>query len=264
MHMIKNSYVFWALLRRDLTVMKKTLVSDLIDAIIVMILSIITFGKLLPLIGLKPSLIAPLYIGSNLFFIIVSRGYAFALNIIYKITFEGLGILSYQLTLPIDRKWLFAEYVIYFIIETSILTLPLLLIGTFILSTMIPLTIHSWFLFLCMYLLMLIFLGIFFIASAFAYTFDWFKANLWVRRIDFLLVLSSTFFPWQTVYEFSPKLSYLMLLNPVTYAMEGMRAAFFGTPTLLPLWVCFVMLIISIGFVSIWLHTSIRKTLDPI
>lgn len=110
----------------------------------------------------------------------------------------------------------------------------------------------------------MIFWGIIFIGSAFAYTFDWFKANLWTRRIDFFYVMSSAFFPWQSVYEFSPNIAYIMLLNPITYAMEGMRTALFNTPTPLPLWVCFSMLIFFIIMASFWLHHSIHKRIDPI
>jgi len=262
--MNSNSAVFFALLRRDLHVMKKNILGDMIDAMIYMVITLIVFGKLLPLIGMKPAFIAPLYIGSSLFFTLATRGYALAMTIVYKIAFENLGLFGYHLTLPIDRKWLFAEYVTYFVIETCILTLPLLLIGTYILTTFIDLTIYSWPLFLCMYLLMVILFGLFFIGSAFTYSFHWFRANLWPRRIDFFMVFSSTFFPWQAVHNFSPIVSYIMLLNPITYAMEGMRNALFGTPIPIPLWFCMLVMVMSIGICGLWLHAGIRKTIDPI
>lgn len=264
MHTTNNVAIFCALLRRDLSVMKKSLVGDLIDAAIFMFISVVTFGKLLPIIGLKPSLIAPLYIGSNLIFAISTRGYALAMGMIYKITYEGLGLIGYHLTLPIDKRWLFAEYIIYFVIQTCVITLPVLLLGTSILSTMINLTIYSFPLFLGMYLLTLTFWGTLFIGSAFVYEFKWFQANLWTRRIDFFIVMGSTFYPWDAVHNFSPLVSYVMLLNPITYAMEGMRSALFNTPTSFPLWLCALVLIASIGITSMWLRAGIRKTLDPV
>lgn len=262
---MKNNFrIFCALLWRDLKIMRQTMLGDLMDGAITMAISVITFGKLLPLIGMPIKLIAPLYIGSSLLFNIFGRGYALAMQIVYKIPYEGFGVIGYHMTLPICKWWVFAEYTVFFVIETAILTLPTLVLGTLILNTIIPIPMYSWSLFIGIYLLSLIAWGLFFISCAFVYTFEWFKHNVWTRRLDLLMVFSSAFFPWEMVYNFSPRLSYFFLCNPVTYMVEGMRKALLGTDTFPPFHLVIAVLIASIILCAIRLRHGVIKTLDPV
>ena len=64
------------------------------------------------------------------------------------------------------------------------------------------------------------------------------------------------------VNNFVPNLSYVCLLNPVMYAMEGIRSAVLGSEGYLPFWICFFVMLIGgpiLGGIGIW---SLKRQLD--
>lgn len=58
-----------------------------------------------------------------------------------------------------------------------------------------------------------------------------------------LMMFSCYYYSWQSVYEMSRPLSYLQLLNPLVYAVEGTRAAVLGQTGFLNYWVCLGVLL---------------------
>jgi hypothetical protein len=259
-----NIRIFGALLWRDICVMRQTIVSELIDAFILLVIQLITFGKLFPLIGMPVEFTAPLFIGSGLFYILLTHGWSIAMIISYKIPSEGFGALSYHSTLPLSIWWVFTEYIVYFVLETCIITLPMFFIGLKILHHMVAMPSGDWPILIMVYILTLIFWGTYFFGSAFLYDFEWFRDNLWPRRIELFMSLSSLYFPWSTIYAFSPILGLLTLFSPITVMVEGMRTALLKESASLPLSFCVPVIMLWIVF-GVWrLKKGITKRFDPV
>lgn len=263
--MLNSVRILKALITRDLYVLKRSLCGDLIDASVLVTIQIITYGYLLPLIGMPAKLIAPLFIGSGLFFIIITRGYAMAMRFAYKAPFEGFGILEYYCTLPLSPWLMLSHYIITFIIETCIITLPIFFIGLKFLPIPITLSFFEWIILLLIYVQALIFWGTYYLATPFLYSFEWFRNNLWPRRLDPIICFSSTFFPWGAVYSTNPAVAALLLISPSTYMIEGLRGALHVTiEPALPLWVCIAIITILIVLCWFRLQRAIIKRLDPV
>ena len=55
--------------------------------------------------------------------------------------------------------------------------------------------------------------------------------NMWPRVLGPMFTLGCLLFTWNRIHSFSPKVSYLFLLSPVTYCVEELRhAVFLPTP----------------------------------
>ena len=245
--------------------LKRTLLGDIIDGGILVTIQIITYGYLLPSIGMDSALIAPLFVGSGLFFIIVNRGFTMAMRFAYKAPYEGYGILNYYLTLPVSPWVMISHYVITFIIETCLVTLPVFFVGLRFLPIPLHLSLGSWLLLLCVYFQALLFWALYFLATPFLYSFEWFRNNLWPRRLDPMNVLSSVFFPWGAVYTAKSSVAFLLLISPSTYIIEGLRNALgIAVQPTIPLPLCCGVVTIAIIWCWYRLKRAIIKKLDPV
>lgn len=254
-------YIFCALLRRDLFVMKSKLKDMIIDSLIVVATEVLILGKLYPLIGMANDSIAPLYIGSSVTYILIDLGYSFSMRYTY---YDGYDEIAYHLTFPLSKKWIFAEHIVYFVIEAFIITVPLLSLGILLLGDAFGPISGTLIGFFFVYVLTLFFFGTFFFASSFWYEKIWFQDNMWPRRLSILLFFSSAFYTWSDVNELSPFLGMLLLLNPLTYIAEGLRASLLGGAQYLSIWVC-VPVIIGFIVVDCWrIDKAVTKRLDPV
>ncbi|MGB8367035.1 MAG: hypothetical protein WCD44_01635 [Candidatus Babeliales bacterium] len=257
-----NFTVFWALLQRDLFLLKKSLRTKLIDGLFYLIPEVITFGYLMPLLGMPLDFIPPLFVGAGFVFTFFIFGYSFVMPIVHALN-RG-HILNYQLTLPIPKRWLLAEYVTYFVIETTFVSAPLIIGGIIILGPLFTIVKTQWLLFLFTYLLVLVLFGLFFLHVCFNYERTWFRDNLWARRLSPLCNFSTILFSWAAVKKFSPVMSILLLFNPITYATEGLRAALLGGEEHLSLIYSLPALFGWILFFCWQLARSFYKRLDPV
>ena len=88
--------------------------------------------------------------------------------------------------------------------------------------------------------------------------------SMWVRVIFPLWTLGCFQFTWKILYETYPFFAYVMLFNPFTYPMEGMRAAVLGQAGSLPMWLCFsatAFFTLVYGFLGV---RGILKRLDAV
>lgn len=258
----KNSFsTFLALTNRDLKVFSQELADTIIDGIILIITEVLMFGYLLPLMGMPKEDIAPMYIGS-IIFLLFFLGENLSLKHVFDL--KHARYIDYQLTLPFSYHWLFFHYIVSFIIETIIISLPLLIFGIWLLGSNFALLSINWFAALYMYLISLIFFSIFFLYLSFAYSFEWFMDNVWPRILSPLYGFGCTVFYWKQVKAISPFLSFLCLLNPLTYISEGIRSALLGDPKFIPAPLCFFILLFFTFFIYLGLQKGINQQLDPV
>ena len=64
----RNIAIVRALLARDLKVLKHRLQNLIVDGLILMFVTVLVFGYLLPLLGMPTQLIAPIFLGNSLSF----------------------------------------------------------------------------------------------------------------------------------------------------------------------------------------------------
>jgi len=259
--MMHNFRVFCALLRRDFKVLKKSLIQSLINGLIIATIELTILIVFFPRMGMPVQLGAPIFLGT-LVFMLFNLGFPFAFEMAYNIKFSRF--IDYHMTLPISKRWLFAAYIINFMIQVLITTLPIIILGIICLGNLITFENIQWLYFLTVHLLGILFFSVFFYMCSFQFSFEWFSENIWSRLLGPLLTLGSVFYIWHRVYAVSKTIAYLFLLNPVTYIAEGLRATLIGGSQYLPPQFCIGAIIISTLLFMILLSDGIKKRLDPV
>ena len=257
----ENFRVFLALLHRDLIMIRKRLKSTLLTGFIQLFTGIMIFGKLFPEMGVPKTLIAPLYLGQmciQMFFL----GNAMGFRMIYDLKYTRF--IDYRLTLPLPKRWLFATNIVYFMLETMIITLPLLTLGIIILAPQFDLQHPSWLLFVITYFLILLLYALLFLSISFYYEPDWYMSNIFPRRLTILLGISPLFYLWYQAYSISSMLGLIMLLSPITYAAEGIRSTILGNEKYIAWYFCIPMILVFCGLFTLLLKVGIKKRLDPV
>jgi ABC-2 type transport system permease protein len=257
-----NRLIFWALIARDFKVLKQRLGNLIIDGLILVSVTVLVFGNLLPLLGMPKTLIAPIFLGNSLSFFLASLGYNFATRLVYDLKFNRF--IDYFITLPLPKRWLFTYFVASFMIEATIVTLPLVTLGIILLGNNFGPINGSFIGFLCVYFFVLLFWALFFLGSSFIYSYQWFKNNMWGRRIMPLFALGPAFFTFKKVSAVLPVLSKLFWLNPITYLVEGLRASLLGGTDYLPFSTCLIGIFFFIALMCVRLRFGIYKQLDPV
>jgi ABC-type polysaccharide/polyol phosphate export permease len=86
--------------------------------------------------------------------------------------------------------------------------------------------------------------------------------HLFVRVVNPMFSFGGWVYTWKTAHQMSPAMGYLHLLNPLIYAMEGMRSAALGQEGFLPFWFSFgaiSAITLVLGFDAI---RRLKKRLD--
>ena len=242
-------------------VIRQRLAHAATNAAVRLLLDVIEFGGLFPAMGVSYSLIAPLYVGSMTLQLLF-QGMSFSLRSIFDVKFTRF--IDYHMTLPLPKRWLFASYITYFCMEAAIITIPLFTLGIILLGSSFQTIAPNYLLFAILYLMTLIFNGLLFLGLSFYYQFEWLMQNLWPRRLSLLLMISPVFVVWYKIRVFSPRAASLMLLSPLTYSAEGLRATLIGGPDYISAYYCIIGLAAGIGLALLFLSRGVKKRLDPV
>lgn len=252
---------FLALIRRDVSFIIDSLPGRLIDGCIIVMMQTLVIGKFLPLIGMPQDLIGPLFIGM-ITQIVFSSAYGIAFrqaNDLKKTKF-----INYQLALPLNKMWLFAQIILSFMIEIAFISLPLIALGSIFLASYFTIQINSLIATIVMYILSLLVYASLFIYLVFSCDFNWFLDNVWARRLTPLFFFGCGYYTWKKLYAFNAGLGVLTLLNPITYVHEGLRSVLLGNGDFIPLWICICMTCIFCAVLMIGLSSAIKNRLDPV
>lgn len=252
---------FWALVSRDLRFIIASLPGRLVDGCIIVIMQTLVIGKFLPLLGMPKDLIGPLFIGM-ITQIVFSSAYGIAFrqaNDLKKSKF-----INYQLALPLNKMWLFAQIILSFMIEVTFITLPLIALGSIFLSAYFTIQTSSLAATIIMYLLSLLVYSTVFIYLVYQYDYNWFLDNIWARRLTPLFFFGCGYYTWKKLYAFNQGLAVLTLFNPITYVHEGLRNVLLGDENFIPLWICICMTIFFSTTLMIGLKYAIKRRLDPV
>ena len=232
--------VFGALLYRDVRFIISQLPSRLLDGVFIVAVQTLAIGSFLPLLGMPVELSGPLYIGT-MTQIIFSTAFTFAFRIAFDLKTDRF--IEYELTLPLPKFLVIAKIIVSFMIQLALVGLPLIFLGTVFLGKIFSLHNASWALSIITYFLTLLFYSLLFVYLAFNYSYPWFTDNAWTRRLTPLFLTGCAYFTWYKLYAFNHFLAYFLLINPLTYVHEGLRAALLGQENFLSAWLCVPALI---------------------
>lgn len=243
------------LLLRSIKITSTGLGDKIFNSLFWSVLSIIVFAYIMPSMGLDKNMGAFMVVTlpmSCAFFTSINSIYA----LLTDVTNDGSS-LTYELILPIPQWIVFAKYAfenMYQAISVSILVVP---VGKIMLWNDFSLQYFSLLKFHFLLIIASIFFGFFsiFITSITKNIYSGLD-NVWIRIIFPMWFLGGFQFSWKTLYEISPIMAYINLLNPLTYALEGGRAASLDPALSLSYWYCVAALII---FTIIFGYLGIQK-----
>jgi len=251
--------LFWQLMRKDLKQFRRNYPGRFFDTCFLFFTNLVVFGYFLPELGVSSSYGPFILIGAiasfGLFDIIAQVG-----ELIFDI--EGDRKITFTLSMPVPYWVVFTQLAIKWAVSTLLLCLPLFLVGKLILWKNFDLSQIDIFRLFVIFPTGCLFFGFFSLWLTGILKKIQNLSSLFLRVINPLFMFGGYFFSWQSSFEFSPYIGYLILINPMIYIMEGMRAASLGQEGYLPFWSCFFALW---GFILIFgTHAifSLKRRLD--
>lgn len=259
MQKISCARTFWNLLLADLLIFKQIFWDKLINLLIWVFCILVVMGYIMPSFGLSSnygSFILAGMLASAGFFEV----YPSVVGLISD--FEGDQVISYYLTLPIKPSLILVKSMSYFAISAATMSLFILPFGKIILWNNFSLSQISIPRLILIFVLFNVFYGTLTLWVACKIENMTKLGNVWMRFIFPMWFFGGFQFSWQVLYKISPTLAYVNLINPMTYIMEGTRAAVLGQEGNLPFWFCATM--IAIISILCGLHAIVRlkKRLD--
>jgi ABC-type polysaccharide/polyol phosphate export permease len=250
--------VFWQLLVRSFVIFKPKLKNKIINCLIWTTITTLVFSWIMPTMGMK---------GVGTFMLMSGAAtwgfFSTIMNIAMVIgDLQGDKTISYDLSLPLPQWMVFAKIAVSNAIISFVISLLVVPIGKIALWNDIDMTFFSPVKFYLIVLLASLFYGFFSLLIA-SITKDLYKLdNIWLRIIFPMWFLGCYQFSWANLYSLSPKIANINLFNPITYIMEGARAASLDPSLSLPYWNCVGALCLSIVLAAIVGIHKMKKRLD--
>lgn len=255
-----NARIFFNLTRRDLTVQKKGFVSDLINIITWPASLAVSFGYVLPAVGMAPEMGSFLLIGSlATTFFYLSIGMASDL----VNDFTSFRFIDSQLVIPItSHKVLLFQRVCSFSLSSVMLSIPILPIGKFLLGSRLDLSHFSLLKFTLMIVACSVFFGFFALFLAAIIDSNRMLSNIWRRLYTPMQLLGCYWFSLENGYKVFSTPTYLMLLNPLTCMTEGIRGSVFGQEGYFNVWAALGLLIFYTSLLAGYSFSRLKRRLD--
>lgn len=261
-HYSSQFYTFWQLLVSNFYIFKPRVKDQTINALAWASINVVVFGMIMSTRGVDAA-----YGPFILFSTATIQGFFVPVhNIIILVSDiqNPNSNLHYELTLPTPQWTIFFKYALASAYQGFITTLLIIPLGTLLLWNTLSFQYFSPIKFYCLEILVCLFSGFFalFLASKIQNLF--LIANMWQRIIFPMWFLAGFQFSWHDLYAMSPALAYLNLLNPLTYALEGGRAAALNPALSLSYWYCVLTLsafTILFGYIGI---AKLKTRLDCI
>lgn len=252
--------LLWQLCKTDLVVFKQFVLQDIINIFVWFSCFLIVSAYIFPALGMFKK-----FGEFAAFSLIAAESYWRIWPACFDLVgdLEGDRIIDYYLTLPIPSWLVFIKFVLVNVIKSIVfgfVTFPLSLLILWNKITFDNFSIPK---FIAIFLAISLFTGFFFIFLS-SIT----KNVQSLRKIGIRIILPLWFFgaaefPWKAIYSLvSPKLAYVLLLNPWLYAMEGIHAAALGQAKFLSFWLCLTVLFITSVLFGIIGILKLKRRLD--
>ncbi len=248
-------YLFY----RDLIGFKREFFSKLFDTSFLLLTNLIVFGYFLPQTGVGNTFGAFMLVSAISvfgFFDLVGRVGSFIGDM------EGDKTISYQLTLPLPSYMVFLHIAGCWAMRSALISFFIIPIGKLILMENFTLGNISIVKLIPMFITVNLFHGIFGLWLASILKKVGQLSYIWIRVVNPLVMFGGYFYAWHTIYDYSETSAYFMLINPLLYAMEGMRDAILGGNHFLPYPLCLIALWIFSTFFGWNAVRRLQKRLD--
>ena len=245
---------FWHMIIRTFLIYKPNFKDKVLNAAVWVALNITVFGLIMPTIGLHN--FGPFMLISTT----ISQGFFTAVNNIASIVTEineTSSNLQYELTLPISSTKVFVKYALELAYQGFITSMLIFPMGLLLLNNEFSFQYFLWGKFYLIQIIACTFSGFFALWIA-SFTKDIYNGleNFWLRIIFPLWFLGGFQFSWKNLFSIAPKFAYINLFNPLTYALEGGRAAALDPALSLPYWNCIGALTV---FTMLFGYLGIKK-----
>jgi ABC-2 type transport system permease protein len=251
--------IFKQLVQLKFTNVRQVLFDKFINFYIWAGCSMLVSGYLMQSFGLKADF-GPFQLGGILASVGIFELYGNAVTFVSDL--EGDCTIAYYLTLPTHTATVLCSHIFYYATIGTVMSIATLPLAKLILWNKLSLLAIAWPNLLFFIMLINIFCATTtLLLSAFIPSMDKFDI-LWVRIMFPLWFLGGFQFSWNSVHLTAPILSYLLLLNPITYMSEGVRAALLGQNGSINFWICCVVLLMMFIGVAFWSYKALKKRLD--
>ncbi len=243
---------FYWLLKAELILFFQELHQNLLDTSIWVTLSILCNGYVLPKMGLTSSFGSLLALGH-----LVSSGIflTYSAAMVMASDFSGDKTIAFELMMPIHPVLVFVKTALAWSIKSFVQASIILPLAKVLLGDLFSFANFCFLKFLIAYLLINLFVGAAAIFFASLNDSVMSTTKVWVRFIYPLWYLGGSIFPYQAVSQAFPLFAKFLLLNPVVYSTELIRAAVLGPDShVIPFWIsaamlsAFSVLIFALGF----------------
>lgn len=226
------------LLWRDIRVIKKDFINNVLDAALLPISIVYISGYILPLLGLPQDYGSFTLIGLVVGMCFNATGTDSG-NLVTDL--EGPRTISYELSLPLPYWLVCIKIALSYAIKSAVANIWIFPIGYFLLGAthfdLSQLVISKA---LLMYIVMNLFFGFFsLLLGAWIKTMDGY-GRFWIRWGWQIYTIGGAQFSWQTLYQANALLATINLLNPLVYSFEGSRASILGQQGYINFWICIV------------------------
>lgn len=248
------------LVQRELYVIAASWRSMVISACVYAAMLALSAGYFMPQLGMPLSQSMVLYLGA---FAItaLSLGYTCAISIAYDL--QAPRLTFYYYALPVDPRAVLAGLVAALMLRIALIAVPVLFFGFFLIGQW-HFLVMSYLWLAAMMTLSILFFALLFLLLAYRCPVATLLGNVWPRFLSPLIAFGCLMYPFSTVQKHAWWLSRGMLCNPLTYMLEGLRAAFFGQSNYLALPVCALFLIVTNVILSFLVWGAARRAINPV
>jgi ABC-2 type transport system permease protein len=252
-----NWKTFFALLGRDAHVARRNLIQVLLQTFLQPLMFVFIFGRVMVTSGFLPPAYKSLLLPGIMALSMVFTGvWAVAMPLIAE--FQFTREIEDRLLAPIDISWVAIEKVVFGTLQSLLSALIIIPLAWLMLRPGIELNVPSPLSFVLVTLLVALF------SACGGLTLGCFIDQTHIGLM-FSLVLTPmiffgcTYYPWSALNNF-PILQKVVLINPLVYASEGLRATLVPQFPHLSLWAVFgALLVFDVVFLTVGLRLFRKK-----
>ncbi len=251
--------IFFKVLCTKLSIALKQFMRRSIDLYIWAFCTLLVTGYIFQAFGMKADF-GPFQLGGAVATAGLFEIFGNTANMIMDI--EGDRNILYYLTLPTSAATILLSMVCSFAIMGTLLSLVMVPLGKLLFWNSMDLTLISPLKLVIILALSNLFFAILSLAVT-AYTKQMARiGSVWSRFLFPLWFLGGFQYSWFILHKTIPTLAYISLFNPVTYVMEGTRAAMLGQAGYLSWWGCCAALCAFIVLIWTYAYVAMKKHLD--
>ncbi len=243
---------------RELLLMRQEFFGKFVDAIIWPVIMAVIFGYVLPHVGFPAN-----YGGFMMVSSIVAVGFYYTCEYAFMLCqdLDGVRTIDNYLILPFSHRTIVLRAGIMLSFNSFVLSTPLIFVSKLFMLDKLPFNNFNLVAFVPLLALMNAVFGLFFLWLVGMVKSEFF-IHTRIRVVDPLFMFGCFMYSWQTLDMVMPTFAIAILFNPVTYAMEALRACVLGpsgSMSLMTTTVALAAFAVLFGFLA---QRSLKKRLD--